>query len=124
MTYRAYDLDALYPTGQFLLGLLSHDAGRDADLFYPSSIPTAARTAAHRATLRYYNPIEPPDALCRTVHSPLRDAVSIDYNAYFYNIIAGDEPVADMFARYKEACVNHGTENAIREVNNIIRRVP
>jgi hypothetical protein len=123
MTYRAYDVATMYPTGQFLLGLLTRDMGRTADMDYPSVIPMAIRKHASDAFRGYYRPINETDALCRAVYSPAFDALAVDYNAYFYNIITGEEPVRDMFARYKDECIKHGVENAIAEVNQAVKRM-
>jgi hypothetical protein len=123
MTFRAYDLANIFPTGQFLLGLLTRDTSREADLFYPSSIPVSVRRHTANAVLRYYSPIDSADALCRMVHAPARDALEIDFNAYFYNIITGEEPVNEMFARFKDECIRLGVEEAIVEVNRMVRRV-
>jgi hypothetical protein len=120
LTYRAYDMDRLYPAGQFLLGLLTRDASRDADLFLPSAVPPAIRVLARDAASRYYYPFSHGDALRRAVHAPARDALEIDYNAYFYNIITGEEPVEVMFERYRDECIRHGIENAIEEVNGAL----
>jgi hypothetical protein len=124
MTFRAYDLHQMYPTGQFLLSFLSRDASRDADLFYPSPVSVSARRATALATLQYYRPFNATDALCRAVYSPSKDALDMDYNHWFYTIITGDEPVPDMFRQFKDECINHGMENVIREVNQAVRRVP
>jgi hypothetical protein len=116
-TYRAYDLAAVYPTGRFLLGFLTRDASRETDLFLPSAASVPARIKTAEAFALYYHPMNGNDARLHALHSPARDALEIDFNAHFFAIITGEEPVEEMFERFREECIRLGIEDAIREIN-------
>jgi len=50
------------------------------------------------------------------------DAFEFDYELFFYYIVTGDEPLDEMFGRYKERCRERGIEKMIEAVNMAMGR--
>lgn len=120
-TNRAYDLATLYPAGGYL-GLITRDMSRMADVYLPSAFPYTLRAACAENTALYYRPADTAfDAMCRTVAAPARDALAIDYDAYFQNIVISHEPLEDIFERFRAECRKLGIENAVSEVTALMR---
>lgn len=120
-TARPFDIVRQYPAAQ-LLFILDRSRSRlgENESSIPSGLPPDIKTAVYDIAARYNEAaIEEGDGfMARFIHTPAKDALeaAINPGAAFNAIVAGTEPVEEMFALFQQECDEKNIRAAIEEV--------